>query len=612
MSGNRPPGAGDAELARGLAVVDQLRNAGRSGDAEQTCRNLVTAYPSSAGALNCLALLVKARGQFDEAETLLRRALVAAPREAALHNNFGNLLRRKNDLAGAEAAFRRALSLNRDYPDAYYNLGVTLQDQHRDDEALAALRRAVALRPAYPDALAQLGALLIEKKESTEALTRLDAALRANARHFGAHYYRGRALTELERYDDAIGALRQAAALRPDSYEAYFALGNTLVRAHREDEALDAYRHVVDLAPEFLQAHYQHNLVAWTMGRTDLAYVSYARARDLVGEKPDLLLAEASLRLRLKDTAAAEDLARRASKAAPERRDIVNLLAQTLTAQQRYEESISLLETAIRAEPEQVLHHRELGIAYLQSRQPGAARRVLEDALRHAPSDQLILAHLALAYRESGDSRFHELVDIEKHVSVYEVPPPDGLGDTEAFNRVFCEELQRLHTRRVEPFDQTLRGGTQTPGHLFASNIPAIALFRERIADVVAEYIRGLPDNAAHPFLRRKTGDFIFSGSWSCRLRSNGFHTNHVHPEGWISSAYYVSVPDAVAGADQQGWLKFGESNLDLGEQDHPVRKVKPAVGKLVLFPSYYWHGTVPFVDDGVRLTVAFDVAPRA
>ncbi len=30
----------------------------------------------------------------------------------------------------------------------------------------------------------------------------------------------------------------------------------------------------------------------------------------------------------------------------------------------------------------------------------------------------------------------------------------------------------------------------------------------------------------------------------------------------------------------------------------------------LVLFPSYLWHGTVPFDAGGRRLTAAFDVVP--
>jgi hypothetical protein len=30
----------------------------------------------------------------------------------------------------------------------------------------------------------------------------------------------------------------------------------------------------------------------------------------------------------------------------------------------------------------------------------------------------------------------------------------------------------------------------------------------------------------------------------------------------------------------------------------------------LVLFPSYFWHGTVPFSSEQARLTVAFDAVP--
>jgi len=32
----------------------------------------------------------------------------------------------------------------------------------------------------------------------------------------------------------------------------------------------------------------------------------------------------------------------------------------------------------------------------------------------------------------------------------------------------------------------------------------------------------------------------------------------------------------------------------------------------LVLFPSYMWHGTIPFHDAQARTTIAFDVVPKA
>jgi hypothetical protein len=38
---------------------------------------------------------------------------------------------------------------------------------------------------------------------------------------------------------------------------------------------------------------------------------------------------------------------------------------------------------------------------------------------------------------------------------------------------------------------------------------------------------------------------------------------------------------------------------------------VKPKPGRLVLFPSYMWHGTVPFTTDEARMTIAFDAVPK-
>ena len=32
--------------------------------------------------------------------------------------------------------------------------------------------------------------------------------------------------------------------------------------------------------------------------------------------------------------------------------------------------------------------------------------------------------------------------------------------------------------------------------------------------------------------------------------------------------------------------------------------------GRLVLFPSYMWHGTTPITGDAPRLTIAFDAVP--
>ena len=60
----------------------------------------------------------------------------------------------------------------------------------------------------------------------------------------------------------------------------------------------------------------------------------------------------------------------------------------------------------------------------------------------------------------------------------------------------------------------------------------------------------------------------------------------------------------------RDGWLSFGEPGIPTGPALPPEHFVKPEPGVLVLFPSYFWHGTAPFHGEGTRLTAAFDVAP--
>jgi thioredoxin-like negative regulator of GroEL len=174
--------------------------------------------------------------------------------------------------------------------------------------------------------------------------------------------------------------------------------------------------------------------------------------------------------------------------------------------------------------------------------------------------------------------------------------------------------LRRLHLAKSEHLDQSVRGGTQTDGALLGRIDPPVRALRALLVDAVSDYVAALPPvDPGHPALRhRRDRTPRFSGSWSVRLRDKGFHANHVHPAGWISSALYVVLPQRQPGEpDDAGWLAFGIPQAELGIALPPSRKVEPVVARLVLFPSTTWHGTLPF-EAGERMTVAFDVKPPA
>lgn len=593
--------------------AEALAQQGRVVEAEQIYRQLLRAFPNEVAVLFNLALLVKSRGDLNEAEALLWRAVDWQPKSAALLNVLGVVLASRGKAEEAEAIYLRAIAIDAGDAELRYNLGILLERGGYGAEALESYRESIKLRPDHAAALTRIGALLIDQGLFAEAITALDAATAASPDYFNALYYRGWALSRLGKHDEALLALKSARALRPGSFEVDFSIANALRDASRNDEALAAYRELIEQRPDATELHVEFNNLAWASGRRNDFLTTFAMARQRVGDNVELMYLEAIFHLRRDNWVAAEKLLARAYRMAPDRADIAGQLARALSSQGLFEESYELFMAAIALAPDAVTHQQQLGFALLRDHQPARALNIFERALAQDIDDQLSLAGISLAYRESGDSRYQLLIDYAKYVGVYDLAPPSGFADSLAFNRALAAELDALHTTRMEPLDQTLRGGTQTTGQLFEQTSGVIVQVRESIQAAITDYIQNLPDHPQHPMTRRRKQAFGFSGSWSCRLRSEGFHTNHIHPQGWISSAYYVRLPEdhGTEFSNPRGWLGLGASNLALGNEDRMEKFVQPRIGRLVLFPSFYWHGTVPFTDGGDRLSVAFDVVPQ-
>lgn len=237
----------------------------------------------------------------------------------------------------------------------------------------------------------------------------------------------------------------------------------------------------------------------------------------------------------------------------------------------------------------------------LRSQRPDEASRVMDPWL-DSPDQGLFWHYASTAWRLTHDPRSEWLEGDERLVGIYDLadrlPPLDRLAAV----------LRKLHVAKSEFHSQSVRGGTQTDGHLFQRIEPEIVATREAIREAVAEHAAQLPPvDPKHPLLRSRPEAVQFTGAWSVRLASEGFHSNHVHPMGWLSSALYIVLPPDL-GHEQAGWLTLGEPQAELGVDLPPHRTVEPKPGRLALFPSWMWHGTRPF-GEGERMTVAFDVA---
>jgi hypothetical protein len=255
---------------------------------------------------------------------------------------------------------------------------------------------------------------------------------------------------------------------------------------------------------------------------------------------------------------------------------------------------------------------------FAASSDPGLALLQIRHALRHHDAERaLALAeaqldtpaaaqfwpYCSLCWRLTGSDRAQWLEGDPPFAAQADLDlGPAMIGKLAAF-------LSALHTMAAPYPEQSVRGGTQTDRNLLLHHEPLIQQLRARIVAAVARWRDRLPaGNAPHPLLSRKPGAIRFSGSWSVRLAGGGHHSAHVHPQGWASSALYIAVPDVPAG-DHAGDLALGLPPAELGLALEPTQYFRPRPGRLVLFPSTSWHGTVPCAD-GERLTIAFDVAP--
>jgi tetratricopeptide (TPR) repeat protein len=279
-----------------------------------------------------------------------------------------------------------------------------------------------------------------------------------------------------------------------------------------------------------------------------------------------------------------------------------------LEGMDRLAEALPYLRDAYARAPHSVAVRRNLVPALLRTGSAVEARHLLDELLAQLPDDQLLIAQRATALRLLGDAEYGRLYDYTRLVKSFVLSPPPPFADIAAFNAAFARELAPLHRASRHPLEQSLRGGSQTERHLPRDN-PVFAAFFAMLDAPIREYIADIGQVARHPLDGRKRNGYRICGSWSVRLQPGGFHLNHVHPGGWLSSAYYVALPDLADAGTRAGWLKFGEPGLRIPgcEAEHFV---KPVEGTLVLFPSYLWHGTVPFAAGEPRLTAAFDVVP--
>ena len=414
----------------------------------------------------------------------------------------------------------------------------------------------------------------------------------------------GRARVALEAGIPAAELFQKALQLSPTDGEILLGYAAAMFAEGRGEQAEAMLDLALARSPIWLQGHLQLAQLRATLGKRQLATESVDRALQSHPNQKPLWTTLFSILLQAQLFAELDQAIDRARRASLSERTLAlyeAIAAAELGQTSRADDLFKKMPDDLRASVE-IWRIRHL----LRSGRTSEAIAAI-DAELETDRAALVWPYAAIAWRLAGDQRWHWLEgDLDRLVSVIDLT--SELPDIAQLDCTLCG----LHRAKGEYLDQSVRGGSQTDGPLFSRIDPAIRSLRAAIVGAVERYVRDLPEpDPSHPLLAPQRGQRVrFSGSWSVLLRGGGHHSNHVHPQGWISSAFYVALPSrSTEDPERAGWLTLGEPQKELGLDVSPFRYVEPQVGQLVLFPSWMWHGTVPF-ESGERLSVAFDVRP--
>lgn len=606
-----------AQAARASQAFELLRQ-GQAAAAVPLARALVAEAPRAVDAQQLLALVLVQSGDAAAAERAFRVALELVPGQPAVLGNLATLLRRQGRAAEALDCWQQVLEAQPHNVQAWLDTGLTRLELARPKEAVTALRRAVELDPRAVRAWQGLGSALraIDDLPGAEAACRQALALDPRRGPVWANL--GVVLRLSGRPAEGVDCLQCARELGAGSAEVLEALVGALTDAGQLDSARALARELTATHPGHVSGHLTLADLLWEYGdpaqpgRDPLAEFHAAVAAR--PDDPALHLALAGFLLEARRIEEALTLIERLRR----RSDtplLISLHANALELQER-----PALSAPLYAQAHAAFGGRDAAFlcAYarhlLKAGDPQAAAARLEQALALEPDLQEAWAYLATAWRLLDDPREHWLCDYERLVTLIEVEVPPGYANQSDFLAALRGTLEPLHQARAAPVRQSLRHGSQTPGRLFGRPDSHLTAAAAAFRATVHAWLRDLPSDPSHPFRRRPHGQGVrYTGSWSVQLWQSGRHANHFHNEGWISSAFYVALPpsvSAIGAAAQAGHIQFGQPPEELGLALPPRRVIQPQVGHLALFPSYLWHGTVPFFDAEPRLTMAFDLVP--
>ncbi len=439
--------------------------------------------------------------------------------------------------------------------------------------ALHAYRRSLGLHPASPAVHYNLGSLYLRRHQWTDAIEHLRAACEANPGWEAAWENLAQAMMGTEHYEVVVPFLEDCMARFPDNAD--FVLHHAQALMHKGDRAAAeaAFRSLTQRLPS--EAIVWAGLAAAVIqdGRMDEAADIILQARAKGAASADLDEMAASLKLDAGEPDAAAEGYRAVLAVQPGHR-----LAR-----------VNLID------------------ALLQAARPDEALTVCDARLAEVPGDPEMLAYRHIAMVDMGQVAEAEAYLPPNLIMGHRPMAPDGFDSLAEFNREMVRHILNHPSLVPSPPSHATVAGRHT-GSLVCEPWGPMTHFKDMIGEAARVY-RRRHRNDPHPLFTRWSDEYSLT-VWAVEMNAGGHQMPHIHPSGFLSGVYYPQLPQQVTDpGDTNGFIEFFQAPDQFKLHHQPrLQLFPPEEGVMYLFPSAYFHRTIPFTGEGTRISVAFDL----
>ena len=526
-----------------------------------------------------LAAAALGRGDPHSAFDICREMLSLDPFDTGALNLAGVAAFQAGLAVEALELLQKAVSQSPRNAEAQTNLGNVLAHLGEESAATLAYEKAMQADPDYAEAFFNFGILMEGSGQPEKAVVSLNKALEKEPRHVLALHGLGNAFKTLSRLEEAKEAFQAALKIDPSLSMARANLAAVLHEIGDFKGATQESQRAIKINPDLYEAQYNLGTALQELGRHDEAITAY----------------EQVLIRQPKHAAAAMNIAYGLQQ--------MGCLDAASTA----------FEKAIAIDPSFAKAYVNLADLRLQQGDPLAALAVCDGFLMKNPGKPELLAFKAMVLSDAGKKKTAaDLIDYDRFLKVQSIKPPAGYSDLATFNAALGAHVASHPTLNYAPQSHATRAG-QHSGELLAEPKGPFSDMEKLILSAVDKYKNNVERKPSHPFLAAQPEKMRLS-IWGVIMSAAGHQIPHIHPAAWLSGVYYVNVPKIVGEeqGNQAGWLVLGRPPDHFHNSSNAeIKAIRPEPGLMVLFPSYFYHQTIPFHTAETRISIAFDLIPN-